>query len=127
MNTAGFDAARETDSLQAAVRRHDRPLLEQLLSDRFAFVSGGALGRLDKEGWITAALSVEWQRFEISIVRVVDLGEVMLVDHDVAQEMSAPPEWAPDAPRRTRWITTDVWAADSGIWRLTSRHPELIV
>lgn len=125
MDSAEFDASHETDRLQDAVRRGDRPVLEQLLSDRFAFVSGRALGRLDKEDWITAALGVEWQRFGISIARVVDLDNVVIVDYDVEQEMAAPPEWAPDAPTQTRWITTDVWMAESGTWRLASRHPEL--
>ena len=125
MEPTEFDATRATTRLQDAVRRHDRPLLEQLLSDRFAFVSGLALGRLDKEGWIAAALRVEWQRFATDIARVVDLGNVVIVDHDVEQEMTAPPEWAPGAPTHTRWITTDVWVAESGIWRLASRHPEL--
>jgi hypothetical protein len=125
MDSPEFDASRATNRLQEAVRRHDRPLLEQLLSDRFAFVSGRAPGRLDKEQWITAALRIEWQRFTTAIARVADLGNVVIVDHDVEQEMAAPPEWAPDAPTRTRWITTDVWTAESGIWRLASRHPAL--
>ena len=125
MDSTEFNAGRATNRLQDAVRRHDRALLEQLLSDSFAFVSGRALGRLDKEAWIAAAVRVEWQRFATEIARVVDLGNVVIVDHDVLQEMTAPPEWAPDAPTQTRWITTDVWAAESGIWRLASRHPEL--
>jgi hypothetical protein len=45
MDSPEFDASRETNRLQDAVRRHDRPLLEQLLSDRFAFVSGRDLGQ----------------------------------------------------------------------------------
>jgi hypothetical protein len=44
MDSPEFDASGETNRLQDAVRRHDRPLLEQLLSDRFAFVSDRALG-----------------------------------------------------------------------------------
>ena len=107
------------------MRRHDRPLLEQLVSDRFTFVSGRALGRLDKTHWITAALRVDWQRFAVEIARVVDLGDVVIVDHDIEQEMVAPPDWSPDAPTHTRWTTTDVWVAEAGTWRLASRHPEL--
>ena len=61
MGPVEFDPAAETHRLQDAVRRHDRPLLDRLLSDRFAFVSGRTLGRLDKEAWITAALQVDWE------------------------------------------------------------------
>jgi hypothetical protein len=120
-----FDPGGETERLQDAVRRHDRPLLEQLLSDRFAFVSGRALGRLDKERWIAAALRVEWRSFAVAIVRVIDLGDVVIVDLDIEQEMTAPPGWAPDAPTHSRWNTTDVWVTESGTWRLASRHPEI--
>ena len=123
---SSFDANRETHRVQDAVRRHDRPLLEQLVSERFAFVSGRALGRLHKEEWIAAGLGVDWQRFEISVVRVVECGDVAVVDYDIDQEMAAPPAWVGDAPTQTRWVITDVWAVESGAWRLVSRHPELI-
>lgn len=125
MGALAFDPDRETDQLQEAVRRHDRALLERLVSDRFVFVSGRSLGRLGKGDWIAAALQVEWQRFVVSIARVVDLDRVVIVDHDTEQEMARPPAWGPEAPTRTRWITTDVWVEESGIWRLVSRHPEM--
>lgn len=125
MDAVGFDPAGDTNRLQGAVRRHDRPLLDQLVSDRFVFVSGRALGRLDKEGWITAALRVNWESFAVSIARVVELGDVVVVDHDIEQQMTAPPGWAPAVPTNTRWTTTDVWVRESATWRLASRHPEM--
>ena len=108
MDVLEFDPGGQTNRLQDAVRRHDRSLFDRLVSDGLAFVSGRALGRLDKQGWITAALRIEWDRFAVSIARVVDLGDVVIVDHDIEQEMTAPPDWASDAPTRSRWTTTDV-------------------
>ena len=125
MDVAKFDPASETNRLQEAVRRHDRPVLEQLVSDRFIFISGRALGRLDKQRWIAAALRVDWQGFAVEVARVVDLGDVVIVDQDIEQEIVAPPDWAPGAPTHTRWTTTDVWVAEAGTWRLASRHPEI--
>ena len=125
MSVPEFDPADETNRLQDAVRRHDRPLLEQLVSDRFMFISGRGLGRLDKSHWITAALRVDWQRFTVNISRVVELGDVVIVDHDIEQEMASSPDWSPDAPKRTRWTTTDVWVVEAGTFRLVSRHPEM--
>ena len=125
MDDAEFDPARETNRLQEAVRLHDRPLLEHLVSDRFVFVSGRALGRLDKQQWITAALRVDWQSFAVEVARVVELGNAVIVDLDIEQEIVAPPDWSPGAPTHTRWTTTDVWVAEAGTWRLASRHPEI--
>lgn len=89
------------------------------------FTSGRALGRLDKNDWITAALRVDWQRFTVDIARVVELGNVVIVDHNIEQEMESSPDWSPDAPRQTRWTTTDVWVVEAGTFRLASRHPEM--
>ena len=125
MSIVKFDARAETERLQDAVRRHDRMLLDELVSERFALVSGRALGRLGKLDWITAALQVEWERFAIAISRVIDLDDVVVVDHDVEQELAAAPVWAPEAPRESNWTMTDVWAAEGGQWRLVCRHPEL--
>jgi hypothetical protein len=46
-----------------------------------------------------AALQVEWKRFAVSIARVVELGDVVVVDYDIEQEMTAPPDWHPTLPR----------------------------
>ena len=120
-----FDADGATSRLQDAVRLHDRARLNELVRDRFLFVSGRSLGRLGKAEWIASALEVEWERFTVSVVRVVALDEVVVVDHDIEQEMKASPRWAPGAPTRTHWAITDVWAAEHGAWRLVCRHPEL--
>lgn len=122
----GFDAQRETDRLQGAVCRHDRDELDDLISERFALVSGRSLGRLGKEDWIAAALQVEWKSFDVWVSRVIDLGDAVVVDHDIEQDMAAAPNWASAAPTRTRWITTDVWVVEGGRWRLVCRHPELM-
>lgn len=103
-----FDAQAVTDRLQDAVRRHDRALLEQLVSEKFALVSGRALGRVGKQEWIAAGMNVEWKSFAVSIARVIEIDDVVVVDHDIEQEMEAPPNWATDAPTHTRWVTTDV-------------------
>lgn len=121
-----FNPQRETDRLQDAVRDHDRRVLDELISDRFALVSGRSLGRLGKEDWIAAALQVEWKSFVVSVSGVIDLDGVWVVDHDVEQEMAAAPGWATQSPMRTRWITTDVWAVEEGQWRLVCRHPEML-
>jgi Domain of unknown function (DUF4440) len=120
-----FDAEAATDRLQDAVRRHDRGLLDQLISERFALASGRSLGRLGKKEWIAAGLNVEWKNFVISIARVIEISDVVIVDHDIEQDMEASPDWAADAPTHARWITTDVWVAEDGEWRLVCRHPEL--
>ena len=119
-----FDAEAATERLQDAVRRHDRVLLNQLVSDRFALVSGRSLGRLGKEEWIAAALGIEWKSFVIAVARVLELKGVVIVNHDLEQDMKEPPNWASEAPLHSRWVTTDVWAVEDDSWRLLCRHPE---
>lgn len=126
MSLVDFDAQLETDRLQGAVRDHDRRVLDELVSERFMLVSGRSLGRLDKDGWIAAALEVHWKSFAVSISRLIHLAGVAVVDHDIEQEMATAPSWARGAPRRTRWVTTDVWTVEDGLWRLVCRHPELV-
>jgi hypothetical protein len=124
--SVAFDAEAQSMCLQDAVRRRDRELLETLVSDRFALVSGRALGRIGKDEWIAAALRVHWKSFRVSINRVIDAGDVAIVDHDIEQEMVRAPSWAPQASLRTRWVTTDAWIREAGGWRLICRHPELV-
>jgi hypothetical protein len=124
--STGFDAKGKTEQLQDGVRDHDRELLDELVSEGFALVSGRSLGRLGKDDWIAAALQVDWTRFVVAIKRVIELNDVAIVDYDVEQEMASAPNWAPDAPLRTRWVTTDVWVLKAGQWRLLCRHPELV-
>ena len=70
-------------------------------------------------------IACRMRSFAVPIVRVVDSGNVVIVDYDIEQEMTAAPDWAPGAATHTRWITTDVWVTESGMWRPASRHPEL--
>jgi hypothetical protein len=121
-----FDAQGKTEQLQAGVRAHDRQLLQELVSERFALVSGRSLGRLGKDDWIAAALQVDWKSFAVSIKRVIEVSGVAIVDYDIEQEMASAPSWAPEAPRRTRWVTTDIWGLEADQWRLVCRHPELV-
>ena len=121
-----FNAEAQSIRLQDAVRTHDQELLDRLVSDRFALVSGRSLGRLGKTEWIAAALNVDWRSFRISINRVIEAGDAAIVDHDTEQEMVRAPSWAPDAPLRTCWVTTDTWLREPGGWRLICRHPELV-
>jgi hypothetical protein len=124
--SVAFDAEAQSTCLQDAVRSHDEELLESLVSDRFALVSGRSLGRLGKDEWIAAALRVAWRSFQLSINRVIEAGDAAIVDLDIEQEMVRAPSWAPQAPLRTRWVTTDAWLREPGGWRLICRHPELV-
>jgi hypothetical protein len=65
--------------------------------------------------------------FVVSVRRVIDMESVVVVDHDIEQEMAEAPSWAPGAPTRTQWVVTDVWTLSNGRWRLACRHPELLL
>ncbi len=120
-----FAAAQLTRELQEAVRAHDPARLDALVSERLVFASARQIGRVGKAEFVAAAMSIEWQRFDCSEFRILDL-DVVVVDYEIQQEIRAAPGSTPaHAPAQTAWVMTDVWALENGRWRLVSRHPEL--
>lgn len=113
------EARRLTEALQEAVRTHDRPALRAMVDDRFVFSSTRVGGDIGKAGWIDWACAIDWLDFELGPMRAVELGDVLIVRIDVAQQVAGA------TPSRSDWIVSDVWARHGGRWRLVARHPEI--
>jgi hypothetical protein len=83
------------------------------------------MGRVGKADFVETAMAIEWKDFDCSGFRTLDLGDVVVVDYEIGHEIGTASETgAKDAPGRTSWIMTDVWALEHQSWRLVARHPE---
>jgi hypothetical protein len=71
-------------------------------------------------------IGVAWKSFAVSIARVIVVSDVVIVDSDIEQDLAAAPTWAAEAATRSRWVVTDVWAAEDDQGRLVCGHPELM-
>lgn len=121
-----FDAQEMTEALQEAVRCGERAHLEASVSDRMIFVLPTSGNQRGKQSWIDASCSITWHWFKVNVQRELDLGDVRVVESWVSQ--SRDPVAGEDASRPVlgEGVVLDVWANESGVWRLVARQPQRV-
>jgi ketosteroid isomerase-like protein len=119
-----MDAQQVTEALQEAVRSGDRVRLDESVSDSMIFVLPTSENQRGKQAWIDASCSITWHWFKVTVQRELDLGNVRVVESWVSQ--SRDPVTGEDAsqPVLAEGVVLDVWANESGAWRLVARQPQ---
>jgi len=113
-------AARDLlSSVQDAVLGHHRDVLDRLVADDFGLTGSAALGLLDKERWIDAAIDFAWRSFEIESVGVSGHSDRAVIESTLRQTG----EWNGRAIDG-RFFVVDVWRRHGDAWQLASRYAE---
>lgn len=105
--------------LQEAVLAKDRETLEQLVDPGFALTGSAALGLLDKEQWIDAALEFAWDAFDFEESRTIDLESTAVVITRLRQRG----RWK-GQDIGGRFLLVDLFRRFEEVWRLVSRYAE---
>jgi ketosteroid isomerase-like protein len=113
-----------TEALQDAVRRGDTAQLEASVSDRMIWVMPTELNSRGKKEWIEASCSISWHWFRVTIQRELDLDDVRVVEAWISQSRDPVPSEDSSQPVSASGVVLDVWANESGSWRLVARQPQ---
>ena len=105
--------------LQAAVLEHDAATLDELVASDFGLTGSPALGLLNKQEWIAAALEFSWDSFEFEEMQTVELGHTTAVISHVRQRGT----WNGRDIGAT-FLLIDVWREATAGWQLVSRYAE---
>ena len=117
------DVTELLESLQEAVRVRDRAHLDAAVSERMIWVMPIADNERGKRDWIDASLGVSWHWFEISVRRVVEPGDTIVVEWWARQSRDVVSTDDQPGPITAEGVVLDVWNLEDDRWRLVTRHP----
>ena len=100
-----------------AVRRRDMPALERFLGEEYVLISG-RIGRMERSGWLANASGPYAVReFSYGDVRVLDYGNVAIMDARLSQQATFNGE-----DMSLAYFVTDSWVKRDGRWQIVLRH-----
>jgi ketosteroid isomerase-like protein len=119
-----FDAQQAIEALQEAVEGGDREYLADAVSDRMIWVMPSSDNHRGKHEWIEASCGVSWLWFEVTVLRVVPLGDTIAVESWIRQSRDPVSGEDLSQPVTAEGVVLDVWVDENGTWRLAARHPQ---
>lgn len=114
--SVSVELRRLTLELQDAVCSHDRARLESLVAEDFALAGSSRLGALNRQGWIEAAMEVQWRPFELIEFEVTAYSDIAIVMHRLQQTATLGGE-----DISSTWLTVDTWWRSGRSWQIAGR------